>query len=157
MRKTAQPSYNFFARIDPETDDPRHRGDAALVELQRRHGNLPVTWQATTGGGGAHYYFRSDAEIRNSAGKIGQGIDIRGLGGYVVAPPRRHVSGRSYAWDRGPTDVALAAMPAWLADALRRTRLPFLADGSGDRDSGIAGALRRKGVTAQAYAVHSSG
>jgi Bifunctional DNA primase/polymerase, N-terminal/Primase C terminal 1 (PriCT-1) len=104
--------------------DPRHDGDNALAELQKRHGGFPTTWQAMTGGGGAHYYFRCDAEIRNSAGKIGQGIDIRGLGGYVVAPPSRHVSGRSYAWDRGrgPTDVALAAMPAWLAEAAQSSR-----------------------------------
>jgi hypothetical protein len=49
-------------------------------------------------GSGFHLWFKSDQEIRNSAGKLGQGIDIRGWGGYVVAPPSVHHSGRIYTF-----------------------------------------------------------
>jgi hypothetical protein len=37
-----------------------------------------------------------------------------------VAPPSRHISGRSYAWsvDHHPADVPLAAAPAWLIEKL---------------------------------------
>jgi Bifunctional DNA primase/polymerase, N-terminal/Primase C terminal 1 (PriCT-1) len=101
--------------------DPRHGGDVALDQLEQRHGSLPRTWTAKTGGGGLHYYFQAGEDIRNSAGKVGQGIDIRGAGGYVVAPPSRHISGGSYEWatGRAPTDVALAIMPPWLVAAAR--------------------------------------
>jgi hypothetical protein len=96
--------------------DPRHGGDATLDAIERQHGPLPVTWTARTGGGGLHYYFRSPQDIRNSAAKLGTGLDIRGTGGYVVAPPSRHISGNYYEWisDQAPGEVPLAIMPPWL-------------------------------------------
>lgn len=49
-------------------------------------------------GGGFHLYFvyPPNAEIRNSADKLGSKIDVRGDGGYVVAPPSMHISGKQY-------------------------------------------------------------
>jgi hypothetical protein len=96
--------------------DPRHGGDVALAELERLHGPLPVTWTAKTGGGGWHYYFRPPHEVRNSIAQLGAGLDVRGNGGYVVAPPSRHISGNYYQWVSGqaPGEVPLAIMPAWL-------------------------------------------
>jgi hypothetical protein len=96
--------------------DPRHGGDATLAELERQHGPLPGTWMAKTGGGGSHYFFRSATEVRNSAAQLGAGLDIRGSGGYVVAPPSRHISGNYYEWKPGhaPGEVPLAMMPPWL-------------------------------------------
>jgi hypothetical protein len=96
--------------------DPRHGGDETLAKFA----DLPPTWQVTTGGGGKHYYFAADAEIRNSAGHIGPGLDVRGVGGYVVAPPSLHITGRRYTWDRSPEQTALAPMPAWLLAAVRQ-------------------------------------
>jgi hypothetical protein len=93
--------------------DLRHDGDKTLAVLEQQHGAVPPTWRATTGGGGVHLYFTTDVEVRNSAGKIGPGIDIRGDGGYVVAPPSLHISGNRYTWDRPPEQTA-APMPAWL-------------------------------------------
>jgi hypothetical protein len=96
--------------------DPRHGGDVTLAALVHQHGPLPVTWTANTGGGGLHYFFRPAIEVRNSVERLGGGIDIRGVGGYVVAPPSRHVSGNYYTWIPGhaPGEVPLAAMPPWL-------------------------------------------
>lgn len=45
--------------------------------------------EVRTPSGGAHFYFRYTGSERNSAGKIGPGLDIRGQGGYVIAPPSR--------------------------------------------------------------------
>ncbi len=98
--------------------DPRHGGDASLEKLQSMHGELPLTWRCLTGGGGEHIYFRAPPYriIRNSAGAIAEGIDVRGEGGYVVAPGSRHTSGRSYEWsvDHHPDDIELAVVPDWL-------------------------------------------
>jgi hypothetical protein len=101
--------------------DPRDSGDESLERLQREHGGLPLTWRVLTGGGGEHIYFAApQSEIRNSAGRLGPGLDIRGIGGYVVAAPSLHISGRSYAWsvDHHPDHVPLAPMPNWLVAVL---------------------------------------
>ena len=53
------------------------------------------TFTVTTPTGGMHFYFklRNGEIIRNSAGKIGEGVDVRGEGGYVIAPPSINASG----------------------------------------------------------------
>jgi putative DNA primase/helicase len=97
--------------------DPRHGGDGALGELEAIHGALPPTWRFFTGGGGEHILFRHPgAIVKNSVGRIGPGIDMRGDGGYIVAPPSLHMSGHPYAIsvDHHPDDVPLAPMPPWL-------------------------------------------
>jgi hypothetical protein len=96
--------------------DPKHGGDQAIEHLQTRFGALPLTVEAATGGGGRHLYFAHPGVlVRNRAG-LAQGIDLRGDGGYVVAPPSVHPSGQRYAWvmGRAPEDVAPAALPRWL-------------------------------------------
>ena len=97
--------------------DPRHRGNETLAELEGRFGVLPPTWRFRTGGGGEHILFRHPGHrVQNGASKIGDGIDVRGDGGYIVGPGSRHISGRYYAVDvdHHPDDVELAEMPAWL-------------------------------------------
>ena len=96
--------------------DPQHGGDVSLARLERQFGPLPETIEAITGGGGRHLYFAHPGGlIRNRAG-LAQGIDLRGDGGYVVAPPSIHPNGRPYVWaaERSPEEVALAALPRWL-------------------------------------------
>lgn len=58
---------------------------------------LPLTWTVRTGGGGWHYYYAYDERISQTAG-VYQGIDVRNDGGYVVAPPSPHESGKKYEW-----------------------------------------------------------
>lgn len=54
-----------------------------------------------TGRGGLHVYYRAGSErVRNSASKVADHVDVRGDGGYVVAPPSVHESGRTYEWAR---------------------------------------------------------
>lgn len=96
--------------------DPRHGGDKSLRTLERKHGRLPKTPKSITGGGGQHDYFaHPGGEVRNRSG-IRPGIDLRGDGGCIVAPPSVHPTGKRYRWVRGraPGDVALAPLPDWL-------------------------------------------
>lgn len=104
--------------------DDHHGGDASLQKLEQRHGRLPPTWRFLTGGGGDHILFRHPGRrVPNSVGGIGRGIDVRGDGGYIVAPPSQHISGRPYAIsvDHHPDDMPLAGAPAWLLEMLRAT------------------------------------
>jgi hypothetical protein len=80
--------------------DPRHGGDESLHDLEQQYDPLPDTVTVETGSGGRHHWFSppQGAEIRNSEGKIGPGLDVRGVGGYVLVPPSLHASGRRYTW-----------------------------------------------------------
>ena len=96
--------------------DPGHGGDDALRDLEKQHGELPATVRQITGSGGEHILFRHAPGLRNSASRIGAGLDIRGDGGYIIVPPSVHVSGRRYVWevDHHPLDVPIAEAPTWL-------------------------------------------
>jgi len=89
-------------------------GPASLAALEAKHGALPLTLSQTTGGGGRQMFFRwpEGREVRNSAGKLGPGLDVRGEGGYVIMPPSVHPSGGVYAWDGGP-DTPVVDAPEW--------------------------------------------
>jgi hypothetical protein len=103
--------------------DPRHGGDQSLAALEAEHGKLPDTPLVLTGGGGSHIYFQMPAgvEIHNSAGGLGPGLDIRGEGGYVIAPPSRHISGVEYSWKEGHRigEKPVAVLPSALIDRLQ--------------------------------------
>lgn len=64
-------------------------GETTLKRLESEHGGLPPTVEAITGKG-RHIYFRwpQGLEIRNFQHRDDvPGIDVRGNGGYVLAPP----------------------------------------------------------------------
>ena len=80
--------------------DKKSGGFETLENLTAEFGSLPQTPTAITGGGGRHFYFAAHG-IRNSAGVLGKGLDIRGDGGYVVCPPSVHENGTHYQWQHG--------------------------------------------------------
>jgi hypothetical protein len=91
-------------------------GETSLDELVSRHGRLPPTLEATTGGGGRHLYFaHPGGSVSNSAGRLGDGLDVRADGGYVLVAPSWHRSGGHYDWKCAP----IAAMPGWLSQLLK--------------------------------------
>lgn len=101
--------------------DPAHGGEEALAGLEAAHGPLPATLAVRTGGAGLHLYFLHDAALRNSAGALGPGLDVRGDGGYVIAPPSWHASGSPYRWS---TKAAPAPLPGWILQCLARPEPP---------------------------------
>lgn len=66
-------------------------------------------------GGGLHYYYKlpPGVSIKNSASKLGKFIDVRGDGGYVVAPPSIHANGHQYVF-RNQVDTLLEFPKEWL-------------------------------------------
>jgi archaellum biogenesis ATPase FlaH len=98
-------------------DRPEFSGSDTLKDLEQLHGELPNTVEVITGSGGRHIYFLTDQPIRNEAsGKLGQGIDVRGIGGQVLAPPTIHPNGKTYEWVEGKTiaNNPPADMPLWM-------------------------------------------
>jgi hypothetical protein len=148
--------------------DPRHGGDDTLADLERQHGTLPPTITALTGGGGRHLLWKYTTPIPTKANVL-PGIDVRGDGGYIVAPGSTHLSGKSYIWEigLGPDEICRAEAPAWLvapvtareAGRLRRGRLcldgPPLVIAAGARNDTLmrfGALLRRYGIGEAALA-----
>ena len=96
--------------------DAGRGGNVSLEAWTREHGPLPATVEALTGGGGRHLYFSHPGEATANRVGLAAGIDLRGDGGCVVAPPSLHASGRNYAWapGRAPEEIDVAPLPAWL-------------------------------------------
>lgn len=104
---TGSVSQNVFV-IDLDIDEDRGiDGYHSLEDWQREHGDFPETWTAITGRGGYHLYYRGNGKIKNRAGII-DGVDIRGNGGYVVAPPSIHKNGNRYEWEYSPDEFEIA-------------------------------------------------
>jgi len=107
--------------LDVDTDGGK-RGDESLADLEATYGRLPDTREVLTGSGGRHLYFRwpDGVDIRNDqSGRLGLGLDIRGEGGQVLAPPTVHPNGRVYAHELSSPDD-LADPPAWLVELLTK-------------------------------------
>lgn len=143
--------------------DPKDGGFESLDNLLATYGRLPTTPTAETGSGGRHYYLRAPegVDLRNSAGKLGRGLDIRAEGGQVVAPPSRHVSGKRYVWRISPQDEDLAEAPAWLVDLIlakaskrdktsKADEKPIGEGGRNDWLTSRGGQLRRLGLDQEA-------
>jgi hypothetical protein len=58
--------------------------------------------------------------MRTQIEGLGQGLDVKGDGGYVVAPPSYHATFRHYRW-RDPT-AAIEDLPQWLLDLRTQPR-----------------------------------
>jgi len=108
---TGNPS-NIFA-VDVDGVD----AEAELRKLEAQHGALPPTVEVITARGRHVYFKMPTAPIRNSTGKLGPGLDIRATGGYVLAPPSIHPTGRRYAWSVDSAS-AIAPAPAWLVQII---------------------------------------
>lgn len=130
---------DFDPRVDEDTGEvwtlDRLRADL-LSQMAAAAGHpvaLPESVTAMTPSGGVHVYYQwpddGGAPIRNR-GALPDHVDVRGLGGYVIAPPSQIVDGGGYRWLRPPVDwpvadagkyppVAVAEAPAVLIEILR--------------------------------------
>lgn len=164
---TQWPGCNWAVATGPDSgvfvlDVDGEKGRASLAALETKNGSLPATRTSTTGRG-EHQWFRYPASItvRNSTGRLGLGLDIRGKGGYVLVPPSIHANGTPYEWRDAKAPIADA--PTWLMELLaedaRREQglLPHHVSVlvEGERNDGLfrlACSLRRKGLTPERIA-----
>lgn len=144
-----------------DTDEPRNLGIAtgreaglAVLDVDERSGGteslrrllasmetVPQNTITVETGNGQHFYFRypEGAALKNSAGKLGPGLDVRGEGGYVVAPPSVHANGKTYEFDMSFEE--LNEFPAPWLEAL----------------NGTGGSINGNGKTAQGAPVSRDG
>ena len=103
--------------------DPRNDGDKSLARLIAKHGEMPLTPSAYTGGGGIHYWGSFPPGTKSATNFLPgyPGIDRKADGGYVIVPPSRiwgdpkHF--RPYSWDVPFWEEPFAVCPAWLLNA----------------------------------------
>jgi hypothetical protein len=123
-------------------------GYETLREIEAAHGALPTTASVKTPTGGAHLYFRHPGtDIRNSVRRLGPGLDVRGDGGYVIAPPSK-----GYVVDE---EAPVAELPTWILETAARNKTKT-ADPIGERIpdgqrnatlASLAGSMRRRGAS----------
>jgi hypothetical protein len=135
-------------------------GALSLAGLEAQHGELPRTLEVSTARGRHIYFVSPDIPlIRNSASRLGKGLDIRGEGGYVIIPPSVHPNGSIY--DYANPEIPVADAPEWLVDQLVHLDSPPVLVPSpaqdlipkGKRNNtliSLAGMMRRKGMTREA-------
>jgi putative DNA primase/helicase len=118
----------FVVDIDAGVDDATGEifsAEQILSDLECELGcPLPATVSCTTPRGGLHLYFAVPAGEQmpgNKAGVIPR-VDIRGTGGYVVAPPSRRSDGKSYAWLTSLLMQAPTIAPVALLDLIRHPK-----------------------------------
>lgn len=113
---------------------------------------------AETPSKGMHVYYNANGiHVRNSAGKLAPGVDIRADGGYVLAPPSKTPQGE-YCWALGmrPTELTILPLPQALAERLHepnpeRRIAPPITDviphgTQHDTLVSLAGSMRRRGM-----------
>jgi hypothetical protein len=88
-------------------------GIASLRALEKKHGALPKTLMAESPSSSLHHYFNwpEGLEIKNASG-IAPGVDVRGEGGMVIAPPSVRDDGE-YRW---LNSYPIADAPQWLLE-----------------------------------------
>lgn len=91
---------------------------------------IPITPISTSRPGHFHYYFKNpDFYVPPSVSEVGEHLDIRCDGGFIVAPPSKHfdkktgVQDGEYTWLEGlsPDDIPFAECPSWLITKLKET------------------------------------
>ncbi|WP_198162276.1 bifunctional DNA primase/polymerase, partial [Methylosinus sp. R-45379] len=115
--------------IDCDRKPNKPDGVAAFWELAARHGGIPDACPiVSTPSNGRHVYFRQPdgAPFTNRTGALPPGIDVRGVGGQVIAPGACLPDGREWEHVAGSPDLAEAyatntipQLPEWLAAILR--------------------------------------
>jgi hypothetical protein len=115
-------------------DADRHGGPdgvAALDALVAERGPLPVGPVTRTAGNGLHFIFRQpDGEqLGNGTGCLPKGVDVRGAGGWIVAPGSTRPDGAMWAPTEGSPALIdayftgfIPTLPTWLVDMIRSPR-----------------------------------
>lgn len=100
--------------LDPDRHPGAPDGVAAFDALAERYPELKQAPYVETPQGRHHYYRQPNPPLGNSQGKLPAGINVRGVGGYVIAPGCILPDGRGWVLHAGngelPLPLAVADM-----------------------------------------------
>lgn len=99
--------------LDLDKKDGRD-GVLELGNLLIDNGPLPTSFRQKTPSGGEHIAFRTQRKIKQGTNVLAPGIDVRAMGGYIVAAPSTLPNG-AYQAEGGEVEEA----PAWVLDMLQ--------------------------------------
>lgn len=134
--------------------DPRHGGDESWKKFVDEN-PLPPSLTAQSGGGGFHIYYKISTQSIKNRTNVLPGVDIRGEGGYIVAPSSQHQSGKFYSWQNILDQNQISDLPVPLLDLINgktksitsRTMSDGIPEGTRDDTlASVAGVLRRNGL-----------
>jgi hypothetical protein len=134
--------------------DTKSNGFESLETLENTFDKLPESLTAVTGSKGNHILFAHPGTLIKTRSNIVEGIDFRGDGGYIIAPPSLHASGNKYYWLN--LETKLLDMPEWLIELVNdKGKAPALQTiiPKGNRNSAlmsIAGKMRSEGASQKA-------
>jgi hypothetical protein len=113
-------------------DTDRHGGSdgvSAFRKLRQQHALPPGVVYVETAGSGEHWIFRNlpDGPLGNGEGGLPNGINIRGHGGFIVAPGAIRPDGRRWREPDGAARLreafpagSIPIIPQWIVDLIRR-------------------------------------
>ncbi|MFP4473997.1 MAG: AAA family ATPase [Desulfatibacillaceae bacterium] len=105
------------AVLDVDDKDGKS-GSETLNALFFKECAVPPTLAVKTPSGGRHYFF--EGTCRNSAGKLGVGLDTRGAGGMVPVPGSFVIGKGEY---KILNDLPIRDLPAWIKDRAGEPRI----------------------------------
>jgi hypothetical protein len=115
-RRAGPPCHRLNGFFVVEADTPQgHNVDglSALSSLEQQHGKLPATLMAISPTGSLHHYFNHPGDVKIVSRALVSGVDCKGDGGMVIAPPSVRVDVGSYVW---ANDLPIADAPPWLLE-----------------------------------------
>lgn len=126
-------------------------GNDSIEDLQSKFGKLPNTVESITWSGGRHILFKSSEISIGNRTKVLPGVDVRGTGGYIIAPPSI-IDDKEYIWEASshPDNIPIAEAPEWLINLLCSDDIPEIPGTTNEINKISAGArndkLMRKGI-----------
>lgn len=116
---TGEPSGLIALDVDVDPEKGLD-GRASLAALEAEHGPLPATRTQRTPRGGTHHFFVWPGhKVSSPAGKLGEGLDVRADGAYVVVAPSVNGEGKRYILE---WDCEAVPAPGRLLDLVTRSK-----------------------------------
>lgn len=97
-------------------------GRDTIRQLESQFGLMPTTPTQISGSMGLHYFFKyNDSVTQNAVGFL-PGLDIRSNGGYIIAAPSMHITGKRYEWEVSShiADIPIIEAPNWLLNLIEK-------------------------------------
>lgn len=92
------------------------KGAETIIQLEISGRDLPPTLTQTTPSGGYHLIYWVDEPVKQGVNVLGDGVDIRSKGGYILAAPSE-IHGKRYQWKSNLEKAVIEKAPVWLVEA----------------------------------------